>query len=180
MAKKSQLDRRDILRTLTKTLNATNDQKLIAFQFKIIHNVINNNANLYKWKIKGTNLCSFCDAERPDDVVHEFTTCSWTRRVVAEVARDLGLTDKFRHITKKDLIFGVEEPGLNNILLISKLVIHTTRHNKSVFNVEILKKEIYKRIISDEKTLNANKFKSKWLRYNTLITDAKAFKESLY
>ena len=62
--------------SLPKTINATNDQKLISFQFKIIHNIINNNANLYKWKIKDTNLCSFCNTESPDDVVHEFTTCS--------------------------------------------------------------------------------------------------------
>ena len=135
---------------------------------------------MYKWKIKDTNLCSFCDTESPDDVVHEFTTCSWTRRAIAEVARNLGLTSKFRHITKKDLIFGVEESSLNNILLILKRVIHTTRQNESVFNVEILKKEKYKRIISDEKTLNANKFKSKWSKHNTLLTEAKAFIESLY
>jgi hypothetical protein len=44
------------------------------FQFKVMHNYLNVNDNLYKWKLVETRLCSFCFME-PETVTHLFCEC---------------------------------------------------------------------------------------------------------
>ena len=161
--------------SLPRTLQATKETKLIAFQFKIINNIVNNNANLYKWKIKESNLCEFCHENKVDDVVHEFTSCTWTRNIIAAVARELGLLDKFRRITNTEFIFKTQDQSLNNIILIMKHTLHTVRSTGSAFNMNVLKAEIYKRIISDERSLNIAKFRNKWLNHSILVDKARAY-----
>ena len=119
--------------SLPRTINATNETKLLAFQFKVIHNIINNNSNLYKWKIKDTDTCTYCNEQAPDNVVHEFTGCSWSRRVIVQIARELNLLSEFKKITKTEFIFGVNDPSINNIILIIKQKIHMVRQNETTF-----------------------------------------------
>ena len=48
----------------------TNIPKIIIAQFKILHRIVNRNSNLYTWKIKDTDTCSFCNNK--DSIVHYF------------------------------------------------------------------------------------------------------------
>ena len=44
------------------------------FQFRIIHNYLNVNVKLYKWKLIETCLCSYCFTE-PETIAHLFCDC---------------------------------------------------------------------------------------------------------
>ena len=166
--------------SLPRSLQATKETKIIAFQFKTIHNIINNNANLHKWKIKESSLCAFCNQNKTDDIVHEFTACTWTRSTIAKIARELGVLDKFRQITNTEFIFGILDPCLNNILLIIKHTLHVIRSTGATFNMNVLKAEIYKRIISDERSLSISKFRKKWLEYSFLVDEAHVYFSEIF
>ena len=161
--------------SLPRTINATNETQLIAFQFKILHNIVNNNANLKRWNIQESDECTFCTGHNTDDVVHEFAACSWTREKITEIAREIGLSNTFRQITKTEFIFGQEDATLNNIILIIKHILHNVRQKQIPFHMNVFKAELYKRIISDERTLTSFKFMKKWAHYRDLVREAHSY-----
>ena len=48
------------------------------FNFKIIHNYLNINDNLYKWILVETSLCSYCLTE-VENLTHLFCFCSFVK-----------------------------------------------------------------------------------------------------
>ena len=57
----------------------TSEPKLLATQFKIIHDITNCKSNLYKWKITENDLCDFCLTSTKDDVLHSLGECDSTK-----------------------------------------------------------------------------------------------------
>ena len=165
--------------SLPLAISSTKETKLVAFQFKIIHNVVNHNSNLRKWGIKDTDRCDLCNRDEVDNTVHGFVTCPWTTRKIVEISVDLGLRDKFRQITKTEFLFGYDYNCLNNILLIIKYMLHTARHQNGVLSTETVRNEIFKRILSDSKTMKTHKFEEKWKNFNGLVAEAMNYRQIL-
>ena len=53
---------------------STTETKLIAFQIKILHNILPTNATLCKMKIKDSDLCPYCTSEK-HTLSHLFIEC---------------------------------------------------------------------------------------------------------
>ena len=166
--------------SLPKAKKSTTDTKLIAFQFKIIHNIINNRDNLHKWKISDSNKCIKCPENQTEDIIHEFVTCKWTKMVINEIGKDLNLISTFKQIKHIDLIFGVSDETINCILLLIKYVVHKCRQDDKPLHINFFRNELYKHIISDKRTLKPWLFAQKWGKFKNLIDKSQQFFDSLY
>ena len=54
-------------------LKYVRDNSLIQFNFKFMYNILPTPDNLFKWKLKETNICNYCDQK--GDVIHVFFMC---------------------------------------------------------------------------------------------------------
>ena len=157
----------------------TNETKLVAFQFKLIHNILNNNSNLFKWGIKQNNACELCDDHYVDNTVHALASCAWTKQKVLDISVELGLRDTFAQITKKEFIFGTEDTCMNNIILLIKYLLHSARQNNGYISPAIVRNEIYKRVFSDKKSMSTYKFAEKWTNHGVLVQKAIDYMQNL-
>ena len=153
---------------------STKEPKLISFQFKILHNIVNNGSNLLKWKIRDTNLCEMCK-NAVDTIVHELTNCKTTVDILKKLSEETAIGHLFRNLSKRELIFGCNKTAKNHILLIVKYVIHISRQNQFPFSLKVLYSEIYKRIIVDKQQLNPTAFNRKWKELDILCKNALEF-----
>ena len=58
-------------------LQAIKENKIVEFNYKLLHNLIPHKYNLYKWKLSNDPLCSF-DGELHDSI-HLFVNCKQTK-----------------------------------------------------------------------------------------------------
>ena len=58
-------------------LNAIRENKILEFNFKLLHNLIPHRYNQYKWKLSNSPLCSFDDELH--DKVHLFVNCKYKK-----------------------------------------------------------------------------------------------------
>ena len=167
-------------KSLPQTKVSTNESRMLAFQFKIIHNIINNYENLHKWGITETNECQFCNAKTKDDIPHEFLACTWTQNIIMQILNEFNLIEKFQTISNTEFLFGVADKSINNIILVIKYTIHMLRQQSRPFHMLGFKRELYKRIISDKRTLNKKIFDSKWESFPQVVQEAQIFFNSLH
>ena len=165
--------------SLVKTKQATNESGLIAFQFKILHNILNTRDNLYKWGIQESDLCNMCGENSADSVVHAVTNCAWTVKAIKSFSKSINCLDKLKQVDKTSYLFGVNDASLNNIILVMKHTIHRFRQAEEPIKEDIFKKELYKRIISDRRALSKKNFQKKWSSYSELINEAEIYYNSL-
>ena len=158
---------------------STTDTKLIAFQFKVIHNVINNRDNLYRWKISDSNACKKCSENQIEDIIHEFVTCKWSKMAIRTIGNDLDLINTFKQIKHTQLIFGVSDDAINCILLLIKYVIHKCRQDDKPLHINLFRNELYKHIISDKRSLKPWVFAQKWGKFKLLVDKSQQFYDSL-
>ena len=62
--------------------HSTKEPQLIAFQFKIIHNIVNCASNLKKWGIRDSNVCTYGkrrNIDIDDNLVHALVDCQTTQ-----------------------------------------------------------------------------------------------------
>ena len=71
--------------SLVMAKRCSTEAKLLAIQFKIIHNLVNCNGNLYKWKISDTDLCEFCNLSVKDNIVHALYECPSTAKALVSI-----------------------------------------------------------------------------------------------
>lgn len=165
------IDEDTYFNSLILTKRSTREPKLIAQQFKIVHNILNCNSNLFKWKISITDVCQFCDSKAIDTTLHALYECPSTKKVLKDTFR---LIDENKTFTpeKIEFVFGVEDTALNLIfILIKRAIIQCRTHTKICYPQSILK-TILHRIIIDHDTLNKIQFQSKWHNYDFLVKKA--------
>ena len=162
------------------TRNTIKEPKLVALQFKILHNITNCRANLNKWNIAPTDICEFCNENVKDDIVHALFNCANTKKCIQEVFAIIDPSQNFcQTIESEEFIFGVKEPALNTIFLLLKQYIMNTRTYKSVFSPNVLLKRVLRRIYSDKVTQSEANFNKKWGRYQDLINDTYPYINSM-
>ena len=174
------LDEEIFYNSLPRAKKSTTDTKLISFQFKIIHNIINNRDNLYKWKISESDACRKCHENEKEDIVHEFVTCNWTKMAILAIGKDLELINTFKQIKHTDLIFGVSDETINCILLLIKYVIHRCRQDDKPLHINFFRNELYRHIICDKRTLKPWHFAQKWGKCKGLMDKSQQYFDSLY
>ena len=116
-SEKYSLDESSFYNSLHLAKKCTQEPKLLAIQFKIIHDITNCVVNLCKWNISDSDKCECCNAQ--DTMIHALTECPFTLQGVTDV---FNIIDPDRKITEEmtdfDFIFGVQNSALNLIILI--------------------------------------------------------------
>ena len=164
----NQLDWADIF-TITKQL--TKDTKLQMFQYQILHNILVTNSKLVYYKIKTSNLCTFCN-ESKETIIHLFFECKKTKLLFIDLMKWLGDVCGMKiPFLKSNLLVGlfpVQDNLLQNLfILYFKRYVYLTRCNNKNLNIISLK-EFIKHNIYIEKVSNIDKWMKKW---NTVGTN---------
>ncbi len=88
---------------------STRSRKLQACQFQVLHRSLVTNVDLLKWKLKESDLCTFCN-NYPETLQHLLLECTITRilwhKIKAWLSRKTGVTI---HIRNEDIIFGLKD-----------------------------------------------------------------------
>ena len=104
---------------------STTETKLIAFQIKILHNILPTNATLCKMKIKDSDLCPYCTSEK-HTLSHLFIECKlvcnfWKRFKIWWKEN----TNERVHLLAVQILYGIlglskNKQLINQLLLIAK------------------------------------------------------------
>ena len=104
--------------------------KYQVFQFKILHRILVTNEDLYKWKIKETDLCTFCQ-EEIETIVHLFLECEVIKQFWLQIEEWLYQINNTRiHIQPIEIILGkinIENKLYDLIYLACKHYIYSCR-----------------------------------------------------
>ena len=115
-----------------RSFHITKEPYLQSFQYKILNRILNNNENLYKWKIQNSNECNLCG--EVDGVEHHLFYCNksrmfWTR-LKEWMITNLGYGFE---LTVCEVIFGIPDTKnpdiniLNFLILMGKWYINKCR-----------------------------------------------------
>ena len=160
--------------SLCLTKKSINEPALLSTQFKVIHNITNCNANLFKWKIKDSDKCTLCSENECDTIMHSLVNCNHSKNIIQTTLQSLAQYSTIPFdINPMEFIFGSHDRALNMIYLILKKHIIRIRASNQQINKNIILNDIYRRIII-EKRKNAPpyKFESKWSEYDQLVQHA--------
>ena len=124
----------------------TNNPKLRSFQFRLLYRGIITNSHLFRWTMRETNLCSFCETDK-ESYRHLFWDCS-SAKELWNSATNIGydLSGSYMNLTLDNIIFNkVSYKGnhvLNLLCLITKQYIYAQRCKGSALNGIELKAKI--------------------------------------
>ena len=120
---------------------STSDTRLLCFNFKLLHRLINNNHNLNKWKIKDNSYCELCTDRKIDDTIHALVDCKWTCDKMELLLANLDPNRLiFGNLDWRKWIFGVSDITINLLILIMKMYICQIRGSTKHFFGENFKK----------------------------------------
>ena len=135
MKKYPGLDWKSVCKAIYATCIDTYSRQL---QFKIVHNFLTVNNLLYKWKLKETNLCSYCNVE-PETLIHIFCHCHVTKTFYCRINDYLRqcnvvlpeLTEQFVLYGVTDITDGHNRKLVQHINILYKEIVFKCRDNNS-------------------------------------------------
>ena len=140
------LDEGIFYQSLPLAKQCTKEPKLLAFQFKLIHNIVNCRSNLRKWNISDSDTCEFCLHDVPDNIIHALCQCEYSTKFVTDIFSLIDpQNDCANTIQNADFLFGVDDPALNVVFLILKKYIMNVRTDKNTFSLNNAMNQIYRR-----------------------------------
>ena len=156
----------------------TIDSVMRAFQYKILHNVLFLNKQLFLFNKVTSPLCPICNKE-DETPTHLFFTCSFTTSLWKQLQNALLNILVLPNLTPQSAIFGflnIEKEHylvINHLLLIFKLYIYKDRNCKRL-NLQSLKRKIVKiynieKGIAQKNTNKQKKFDEKWKAFEQIV-----------
>ena len=112
----------------------TKNNKLIIFQYKIMHRILATNDFLYKCKVKETHLCSFCN-ETKETLLHLFWDCFHVKNLWFEISELFqNRCNIILPITVRDIILDSEKEDVstNLLIILIKYYIYSCRFSVSI------------------------------------------------
>ena len=146
-----------------KNKRSCQDTRLLAFQFKIINDIVANNKNLEKWGLLGSPLCEECQVI--DTIWHSFSSCPNTVNTLKLLQNLLNI----KQFNATEFIFGYIDPALNLLMLVAKLIIWRNRFYNRPFKIEEYIEEVKLQITADANKMNNTAFENKWRHFVYLM-----------
>ena len=156
-----------VLKSLRIIRNCTTDTKLIAFQFKIVHNIVACKANLFKWEIATTENCDYC--QERDDLMHSLVQCPASVILISEIYALLQISCVRFNIY--GFLFGCNDQAIDLINLIIKYLTWKSRFYYTNLSVNYVKNEVLFRIKADKSILSEKNYNTKWQEFLYLCED---------
>ena len=120
---------------------ATISPKHRVFQFKLIHRSLVTNKSLFEWKLKDTNLCSFCDRQI-ETIFHLLWDCTEIQsfwELVFDWLKEV--TDTNITFNSKEILLGIDDNNLvfyNAVFILVKQYIYSCRCRNIPLNIHSL------------------------------------------
>ena len=95
---------------------------MIAFQFKIIHNIVNCASNLNKWGIRDSNVCTYCkkrNIDIDDTLGHALVDCQTTQEWLQSINTAIN-SPTIQNLCRDEFLFGVNDKADNMLCIIIK------------------------------------------------------------
>ena len=156
----------------------TNNSKLRSFQYRILHSAIILNTHLYKWNIKKSPKCYFCEIEN-ETILHILVDCPQVKAIwleVENICKQLNSCDDIK-IDTWNILYNCINPNpfhvFNLICLITKQYIYATKCLGKRLNAYELKSKIVRiksyELFKAKQTKKVIKHCKKWfIQYETI------------
>ena len=130
----------EFCRHFQKLYKITQVTKLRNFQYRLLLGKVFTNDILYKWKIKDSTKCEWC--EEPQTLTHLLINCKTTKKIWNVIQDLLGVTK----LTERDIIFNCYATKQNDIrnliILVVKYHLFQCKCLNCVLNVNSVMKEL--------------------------------------
>ena len=109
----------------------TKSTKLRDFQFRLLHNIVITNCQLFKWKKRDDDLCTFCKKDN-ESIIHLLLRCEVSKAIWTYVEHKLYLLSK-THIefTESEKLLGIENNSYadmyNTIFIVIKQYLYASK-----------------------------------------------------
>lgn len=149
---------------------STKETEILAWHFKMLHNILPVKHNLVKWGISDVDTCPFCNLK--ESLIHALWQCSFTQETLKQLKECLNSQEINEETqSQESFLFGTEKTNINNMLLIIKYYIWYLRKEKRRYNKTQFVKEISIRILADKTYMNTHKFNIKWQGFLYLYSE---------
>lgn len=137
--------------TVYRRMYLSEDTKTREFQYKFLNDILATNFWLYKWKIKETDRCTFCNVEC-ETIQHLFWECIHVKELWNSIQH------WYKNISGKEItmnmdlvMLGSEDTLIHSIVMVTKQVIYSNKYaeklptiNQVKLNLErVMKMEVY-------------------------------------
>ena len=126
-------------------IKSTISPKHRAFQFKLIHRILVTNKMLHDWKLRDSNLCSFCNSQ-PETIVHMLWECSAVQNLWTSLFQWLEqITETNIQFNEKEVLLGIEDHTFlmyNALFILTKQFIYSCRCRNMPLNFIALRNNI--------------------------------------
>ena len=120
----------DIYEAFSHLYTITSSTKYQTFQFRLLHRILVTNEDLYQWKLKQTDICTFCE-EEIETISHLLLECEVTKLFWNNIEEWLyRICDIRIHIPPKDIILGkinIENNLFDLVYLVGKQYLYGCR-----------------------------------------------------
>ena len=103
-------DNIDFKSVYTNKISTLKDKKIAEFNFKVLHQILPCNVNLFRWKKKMSDLCEICNI--PETIQHELYHCKKVRNLWQELNTILNT-----NISIEDIVLGLNIGKTDNFVL---------------------------------------------------------------
>ena len=167
--------------SLILTNTSTIESKLLALQFKIIHNITNGREILKRWSLANDEICEVCDLKINDNLQHSLCECEFSKILINKVFQLLSFQKKrLSQIQCEEFIVGVGDSTLNLVFLIIKKRLIEARTYRRKVSINSIENEILKRIYVDGLKMNICKFRRKWNNFPELVNQSCNYFKKLF
>ena len=144
----------------------TINTRLRVFQYKVLNNALFLNKHLYIFKLRDTQICSFCNQE-DETVIHLFANCYKSKTLWNSLKKFFKDTINLPSLTPQSAILGFPQTDhelfliINYLLLLFKYYLYVSRCSKTI-SFAALKINIKKAYILEK---NLSKYDEKKKRF---------------
>ena len=163
-----------VMNSMNLCRRSTKEPQLIAFQFKIIHNIVNCASNLKKWGIRDSNVCFYCkkrNIDIDDTLVHALVDCQTTQEWLQSIYIEIN-SPTIQNLCRDEFLFGVHDQADNMLCIIIKKQICDIRGQEKDFFIETFLKKLYLSIVAEKNMLRERQFSLKWSNYCVLVRNS--------
>ena len=115
-----------------------------AFQYRLLHSAIILNQHLYRWKMKGDNLCTNCKKEK-EHALHFFVLCEHAKKIwewIRQFCHQMS-PDEVKEFSDRNIMLNLVNCNPKHVFNYIVLITKTFMYSKRCLQKEIRKHELY-------------------------------------
>ena len=120
--KHTKVSTKELIQSLSLVRASCKEAKLFEFQYKVLHNFVNVNRNLFKWGLINSPKYIYCENE--DSILHYLFRCVNVNNFIEQIVDYIN--SYIEHeitYSENEYIFGIRDKAVNHVFIIIKYTI---------------------------------------------------------